>query len=41
MLKIGVRSVLGAITNARVAKGLKQVNRGHVLYLFGSHPVQK
>jgi hypothetical protein len=24
-----------------VAKGLKQLNRGHVLYLFGSHLVQK
>jgi hypothetical protein len=41
MLKIGLRSVLGAITNACVAKGLKQLNRAHVLYLFGSHLVQK
>jgi hypothetical protein len=41
MFKIGLRSVLGAITNACVAKGLKQLNRGHVLYLFGSHLVQK
>jgi hypothetical protein len=37
MFKIGLRDVLGAITNACVAKGLKQLNRGHVLYLFGSH----
>jgi hypothetical protein len=41
MLKIGLRSVLGAITNACVAKGLKHLNRGNVLYLFGSHLVQK
>jgi hypothetical protein len=41
MFKIGLRSVLGAITNACVAKGLKQLTRGHVLYLFGSHLVQK
>jgi hypothetical protein len=40
MFKIGLRSVLGAITNACVAKGLKQLNRGHVLYLFGIHLVQ-
>jgi hypothetical protein len=40
MFKIGLRSVLGAITNACVAKKLKQLNRGHVLYLFGSHLVQ-
>jgi hypothetical protein len=41
MFTIGLRCVLGAITNAYVAKGLKQLNRGHVLYLFGSHLVQK
>jgi hypothetical protein len=41
MFNIGFRSVLGAITNACVAKGLKQLNRGHVLYLFCSHVVQK
>jgi hypothetical protein len=41
LFKIGLRSVLGAITNACVAKGLKQLNRGHVLYLFGSHLLQK
>jgi hypothetical protein len=41
MFKIGLSSVLGAITNAYVAKGLKQLNRGHVQYLFGSHLVQK
>jgi hypothetical protein len=34
MFTIGLRCVLGAITNAYVAKGLKQLNRGHVLYLF-------
>jgi hypothetical protein len=39
MFKIGLRSVLGAITNACVAKGLKQLSRGHVLYLFGGHLV--
>jgi hypothetical protein len=40
MFKIGLRSALGAITNACVAQRLKQLNRGHVLYLFGSHIVQ-
>jgi hypothetical protein len=40
MFKIGLRSVLGAIVNACVAKGLKQSSRGHVLYFFGSHLVQ-
>jgi hypothetical protein len=41
MFKIGLRSVLGAITNACVAKGLKQLNRGHVLYLFGISSTKK
>ena len=41
MFKIGLRSVLGAITNACVAKGLKQLNHRHVLYLFDSYLVQK
>jgi hypothetical protein len=41
MFKIGLRSVLGVIKNAHVAKGLNHLNRGHVLYLFGSYLVQK
>jgi hypothetical protein len=41
MFKIGLRSVLGAIANACVAKGLKQLNCWHVLYFFDSHLVQK
>jgi hypothetical protein len=40
MFKIGLRSVLGAIVNSYVAKGLKQSSREHVLYFFGSHLVQ-
>jgi hypothetical protein len=41
MFKIGLRNVLAAITNACVAKGLKQLNRGHVMYLLGSHRVKR